>query len=32
VNGTIAARWLQLERTVSNLLLLQVQTELPLIP
>ena len=28
----IAARWLQLERTVSNLLLLQAQTELPLIP
>jgi hypothetical protein len=32
VNSTIAARWLQLERTISNLLLLQVQTELPLIP
>jgi hypothetical protein len=32
VNSTVAARWLQLERTITNLILLQVQTELPLIP
>jgi hypothetical protein len=32
INARVAARWLQLERTITNLLLLQVQTELPLIP
>lgn len=32
IGARTAARWLQLERTVSNLILLQVQTELPLIP
>jgi hypothetical protein len=32
VDSRTAARWLQLERTITNLILLQVQTELPLIP
>ena len=32
VGSTLAARWLQLERAITNLILLQVQTELPLIP